>query len=412
MNAKNAHLIYIIFLIAGLLSGACCDEENEPRLPGMAGDTLARTLIIYMAAENSLHSDMQTDSLEIAWGLDSIPEDSRVVLFMDDMKSSRLCAGSRKEPLQVFKTFDSDICSTDSLTMASVFREILRNYPARSYGLVLCSHASGWLFDDSEAVRQAPSRRSFGIDNGKRLNLNEGKRMNIPTLAGVLRGLPHLDFLMFDACFMQCVEVAYELRHTADYILASPAEIPATGAPYTTLLRDMCTVPTDVESLAKGYLNYYQSGVGNKSYGGVELSVIRSDRLGRLLEVTAPLLQRLLANRTSPDLNAVQQYYPDLTSGRYTAFYDLKHLFYSCLDADSYEEWVQVFDEAVPVQALSPNWYSSYGLYGTTMKIYDIPHCGGVSVYVPREEHVQRGWVEDYHQLLWYKDAGLSVTNW
>ncbi|MCR5180598.1 MAG: hypothetical protein K6C30_05220 [Bacteroidaceae bacterium] len=359
-----------------------------------------------------MNEDLQTDSLEIAWGLDSIPDNSRVVLFMDDMKSSRLCVGTRKDKLQVVKTYAGDLCSTDGQTMSAILQEIYRKYPARSYAMVMCSHASGWLFDDPGESSQAPCRRSFGIDNGNRTNSNSGRRMNIPVLANVLQGFPKLDFLMFDACFMQCVEAAYELRFVADYILASPAEIPGTGAPYTTLMREMCSVPTNVGALAQKYKYYYEYGAGYSTYGGVELSVVNTSYLKTLMETTAPLLWSLMANRTTPVLNGVQPYYPGYSSQRYTAFFDLKNLLYVNLDKESYERWVQVFNMAVPVQALSSRWFSSYGTYGTTMAMQDAAHCGGVSMYVPREEHTWNGWLQDYHQLQWYQDAGLYVTKW
>lgn len=412
MNAKNVHIIYILLLLTSIFAGACRkDSDIVPRLPGMSGDTLTRTLIVYMAAENSLDSYLQTDSMEIAWGLDSIDDDSRVVVFLDDRKSSRLCVGTHKEQLQTVKTYEGDLCSTDSLTMANVLHDIFQLYPARSYALAFCSHGSGWLFDDPQESRKGP-RRSFGIDNGNRSGSNYGRKMNIPTLAGVLSGCPHFDYLFFDVCYMQCVEVAYELRHAADYIIASPAEIPAPGAPYTQLLRTMCAVPADPAALVEGYVDYYVSDYGRNDYGGAELTAIRTDRLERLAHVTAPLMNRLLANRAEIELTEIQHYNPESNSSKYTAYYDLKNLFYNHLDSASYDAWVREFDQAVPVQRLTPRWYSASGLYGSIQYIRDIPHCGGVSIYIPLEKNESKGWNADYHLTKWYQDTGMSVTKW
>ena len=412
MNAKYVHLIYILLLLSGLLAGACHDDEVALRMPGMPGDTLARTLIVYMAAENNLDSYLRTDSMEIAWGIDSIPADTRVVLFIDDAKSSRLCVGMKGIPLQVAKTYEGNLCSTDSLTMAEVLEDIVRTYPARTYGMVLCSHASGWLFDDPVSKANAP-RRSFGIDNGQRsASSNYGRKMNIPVMAGVLSGIPHLDFLMFDACFMQCVEVAYELRHCADYIIASPAEIPGDGAPYTEMMRLLCTIPSDAEAIARRYVDYYVNGPGGITYGGAELSVVRTDQLERLAKVTAPLMQHLLADRAELSTDGVQHYYPDLYSSLYTAFFDLRHLLYTHLAPEAFAHWDEVFCRAVPVRAFSSTWYSAYGNRGTQMALIDPEHTGGISVYVPLNAHARSGWIEDYHRLQWYEDIGLQTTNW
>jgi hypothetical protein len=161
----------------------------------------------------------------------------QVVRYHGDCQFAQ--GGSAEDVLQTLKTYEGNLCSTDGQTMADVLREIVRLYPARNYALALCSHGSGWLFDDLASASQSGSRRSFGVDNGYRSSSTSGRRMNIPVLASVLSGCPHFDYILFDACFMQSVEVAYELRHTADYIIASPAEIPASGAPYTQMLRTM-----------------------------------------------------------------------------------------------------------------------------------------------------------------------------
>ena len=43
---------------------------------------------------------------------------------------------------------------------------------------------------------------------------------------------PDFDYILFDACLMSQVEVAYELRDTADYLILSPAEVMSAGFPY------------------------------------------------------------------------------------------------------------------------------------------------------------------------------------
>lgn len=417
MNAKKVHLIYIIGLLSTFLVGACCSDEMTLSRPGRPGETLSRTLVIYMAGENSLSTYLQNDSLEIAWGIDSLPENTRVVLYMDDTKSTRLCVGAPGTPLQTVKSYDSNLCSTNSATMAYVLQDIFATYPAETYGLIMCSHASGWLFDDpttrSADTTAAPGgpRRSFGIDNGQRSGSNSGPKLNIPALAGVLAGCPHLDFLMFDACFMQCIEVAYELRNVADYIIASPAEIPAPGAPYNQMLRSLCTAPTDIDAIVHSYTDYYYSGWMSQSYGGAELTAIRTDLLPLLARSTAPLLRSLLAGRNELNLDYVQRYFPTLSSGIYPAYIDLKNLFYHYLDAANYASWVRIFDATVPVQSLSPQWYSAFGS-SRFQSVTDINHCGGVSVYVPRSRHQTYGWVSDYHGLEWYEATGLSSTYW
>lgn len=66
--------------------------------------------------------------------------------------------------------------------------------------------------------------------------------MNIDDLHEALQVLPKLDFLLFDACFMESVEVAYALRDCGDYMISSPTEIPGVGAPYEDVV-PLCLLP-------------------------------------------------------------------------------------------------------------------------------------------------------------------------
>lgn len=116
---------------------------------------------------------------------------------------------------QVIATYESRN-SVDVSNMKEVVNTAFSEYPAQSYGLVLWSHGEGWL------EYQNPKTRWWGQDTG-----GKDYRMNLSDLNDVLRNTPHLNFLLFDACFMQSVEVVYELKAHADYIIGSPTEIPA-----------------------------------------------------------------------------------------------------------------------------------------------------------------------------------------
>ena len=73
--------------------------------------------------------------------------------------------------------------------------------------------------------------RSFGQDG-------KNNFMEINDLASALSKY-HFDFILFDACYMSCAEVAYAFRECADYIIGSPTEILANGFPYQSIMGDM-----------------------------------------------------------------------------------------------------------------------------------------------------------------------------
>ncbi|MBR6202081.1 MAG: hypothetical protein IKQ62_03650, partial [Bacteroidaceae bacterium] len=176
------------------------------------------------------------------------PKD-RLVIFIDDVGKPRIYMVDRTTTatlmtqLTPVKTYEGEVNSASADVLGEFVAYAKQHYPADSYGLVLGSHASGWipsnyLLDMQEAVA---SRRSFGVDNGinsSSPNLN-GRQMNIPDMAHALEQQGGVDYLLIDACLMQSVEVAYELRHAAKHIVSSPAEIPGPGANYKTMVPAM-----------------------------------------------------------------------------------------------------------------------------------------------------------------------------
>ena len=388
---------------------SCKDEPLTPaQTVGHPGDTLQRTLIVYMAAENSLLSFAPLDSLELAEGLAQVGDDCRLVLFIDDANSTRLCVGTKDTPLQTILTYDRNLVSTDSATMASVLSYIVDRYPARHYGLVFWSHASGWIFQNG--TRASAPRRTFGIDNGHRSSSNTGREMNIPVLRRLLEDLPHFDYLFFDACFMQNIEVAYELRNCADYIVASPAEIPGNGAPYHEVLPQLTAVPADLEGLINAYADYYVTGEGRYRFAGAELSVVRTSKLEALAVASRPLIRQLFGGHTTPLTYGVQFYVASAVWPTFSEGFDMENLFYRCCPPDDYAAWKVALSEAVPFKRLTPQWTSAFTL--RPMQVSDADHCSGVTLFVPSASFEERGWTQDYRRLEWYDAVQMNETGW
>lgn len=385
---------------------SCCKDDNEDERWDHPGRTQNRTIVIYMAAENSLASFVAADSIEMAAGLKDLPDSCRVVLFIDDDKDSRLCVGTREHPFEVVHRYDRNLCSTDSADMELVLTDIYRSYPAHHYGLILWSHASGWVF--SKGSNSAP-RRTFGIDNGQRLRTNEGPQMNIPTMSNVLSHHPHQDFIFFDACFMQCVEVAYELREQTDWVMGSPAEIPADGAPYDLVIGPMASFEAP-EAIVKKYHDYYMSGRGQQTYRGVILSAIKTAELTALAAATKPLLRQLLDGHQPINSDSVQRYFYWPSRPDYLPeFLDMGNLFYIYCDKDDYTQWLKALDKAVPYRYVSTEWSSAYY---TRMTVTDPDHCAAVSMFVPTKDNCDKGWTESYQRMEWYNAVGMKETEW
>ena len=103
----------------------------------------------------------------------------------------------------------------------------------------------------------------------------------IEELAALLKRLPtKVGRLMFDACLMQCVESSYALRGAAEWVIASPAEIPGDGALYSTLVPHFFSSDGTVE-LMDSYIKAYEN-----EFAGVVLSAVRTEAMQHLADVT------------------------------------------------------------------------------------------------------------------------------
>lgn len=140
-------------------------------------------------------------------------------------------------------TMNSQI-ATDPAVMEEVFTDMQTVAPSDSYGLILGSHASGWMKGTSVPTK------AFGDD--------DGYNIDIPDLADVLKNSfsEKLDFVLFDACMMGTAEVGYELRETTSYCIASVMETPVYGFPYDQILPYLYSENVDYSAVCHEFISF------------------------------------------------------------------------------------------------------------------------------------------------------------
>jgi len=201
----------ILLLLTPFIGLGCSDSEpefSEEDLPN-------RTILVYLAAENSLSSFALDDYDEMLLGMESVSEKNHLLVYVDVNKDKQgntavpqlihigknARTGLVEETL-VYEYPEQDASSVTVERMTDVFQRAFSAYPAKSYGLVLWSHGDGWL-------PVSKSLRSFGQDGG-----SSGPQMDILDLEEVVtKGTEFLgkasgfDFIYFDACFMQGIGI-------------------------------------------------------------------------------------------------------------------------------------------------------------------------------------------------------------
>ena len=97
---------------------------------------------------------------------------------------------------------------------------------------------------------------------------------------------------------MSQVEVAYELRHSADYLILSPAEVMSTGFPYKNIVKYLLSVDDKERNavlLAQAYLDYYKT----QRFPWATIAVVKTDEMELLAAVTRSIMQENMENIAS-----------------------------------------------------------------------------------------------------------------
>lgn len=380
-------------------------NDSDPVLE--RGDSAARTVLVYMMAENSLAFNAGSDLYEMKRGVNFIPDSCYLLAFVDAADKPYICrfyeSKSGKSVCDTVLQFQDDFYSTDSAKFSEVMNWVLQEFPSENLGLVMWSHGSGWLYDANKS-------RSIGVDNGKNGYADivpSSRWMEVEELAGVLKKL-HVktDFVLFDACFMQCVEVAYAMRDAADWLIGSPAELPANGAPYDKIMSSMFSFPFD----AKGVVDGYKSGYPGVS--GVLISAVDCSAMDRLAEVTGMFIPAYFSRDLQVDDSAVFSYLP---GGKFSSYFkypeysDINGQMMLRLSDEAYLLWKEAFDAVVPFKVASRKWWS-----GVNVSDYSVDNLqyGGLSMYVPRDKSVYSSLNDDFKRTEWYKMTGWDKTGW
>lgn len=404
--------IFRMFLCLAFVQAifSCRDTLDMPQtVDDTPVDTARCMTLVYIMAENSLSGFADKDIREIKAGATDVPNDCHMIVFVDDRKSPRILRIYNKEGEAVCDTmsvFEQDFCSSDTLSMRMVFDRIYEEFPAKSLNLVLWSHGSGWIRNP----QSAPMQRSIGVDNEQNSYSNTSTRViEIDELATLLCDLPvGVELLMFDACFMQSVEVAYALRNSANWILASPAEIPGDGAPYDRIMAALFSVPFNAEDVMNSYYDAYKT-----DNAGVLLSLVKCDAMDEFADVTSRYIPQAFARSRNIEYSSLFSYLPDGYFDGLTLYYpdytDINSAMKANLTNFDYLEWKNSLDRAVPFSVASSSWYSlpHRNFYDVDNDVY----CG-VSMYIPRDNALFETYNVDFFKTEWYDAAGWNQTGW
>lgn len=380
------------------------DDKDEPVPPVVKQPQ--RTVLVYIVADkNGLDCFSYDDINEMLEGIKSVDTQVNNLLVYVDGDATpvlyRITKDKKGNPTkEIIREYEEQV-STSPQVMKDVCSKVFTDYPAKSYGLIYWSHGEGW-----KPVPLAATRW-IGQDIGD----GTTDYTNIDELKQVLTSVPHLDFLLFDACFMMTVEVAYALRDEADYIIASPTEIPGPGAPYDAIVAPMFRPTNAAIEVAKAYYEHYDalydSGKGNSDNqwtAGVSIATLKTSALSNLAIAT----QRALSKAENINLSAIKSSLFNYdkrskSSSSHIGYYDMVQLMQALCTESDFSTWKTAFDSAMAYYQTTPLNYSKPG------GMFSMEGTCGLSHYLPTGNTSLN---TAYAQTEWYTAASLASWGW
>ena len=415
-----------LYTLLVIVLAACSNEIPEQQPAKRSG----RTVLAYLISNNagtSLDKDLRNNVIDMYTALGNMKESCTLLVFYrpyaEDTPLSKptlmsFYADGRGNINNVAAltgaelTFDA-VCyriaqkkeytmnsqiATDPAVMEEVFTDMQKIAPSDSYGLILGSHATGWMKGTSVPTK------AFGDDNGYSID--------IPDLADVLKKSfsEKLDFVLFDACMMGNAEVGYELKDVTSHCIASVMETPVYGFPYDQILPYLYTENIDYSAVCHEFMSFNKT---NNLWG--TCAVMDCSQMENLASAVKAKLSEWKDALSSVSMQNVQQY--GVNSYKYFS-YDVLDFFRELggksgvaeTDLNEAIASIQtVLNEAVIAKECIPNPSNS------SFRVDEARFCG-IGMYIPKEYNPyvanKTAWNDYYEQSIsWYHAAGWADLN-
>lgn len=344
----------------------------------------------FIVSDNDL--DDHTDYIEkdFVKGLKGCPIGTELFLYIDRQKERPslrhlFLLESGQVGVKTIAEYDEQ-CSTSPQVFRKVLNTMISKSSGRRYGLIYWSHGSGWLPGFSPDNASLTSTRALGADGIY--------SMDIDNLYDVLSDAGAPLFMVLDACFMGSVEVAYALRNSTDYLIASSTETLGAGFPYHLMLPEL--VKGNTESFKHAldiYLDYcYTDYYGDGTISGMA-SLIDCSQVESLASAYKSVLEHSKGNINRNGIQAFDCSYPHI-------YYDLDDYVHSITDDSiSLALFAKQLEKTVVHKVSTPSVFTQTGGRDSMLAIKSY---SGLSTYIPGSSP---GYDYAYMQTVWYKDC-------
>ena len=305
-------------------------------------------------------------------------------------------------------TVESGRSASDPEIITRVLNKVVEEYPedSNTYTLILSSHGTGWLpkgansnFGRGTIAWDTPIKKTFGSEK------IDGVVWEI-SIQDLADAIPmKLETLVFDACLMGGIEVAYELREKVLKLCCSPAEVPGNGFIYSNFCSDLLADAASPENFSRVFFEHYrdaqQTGIPTEdSYYGATVTVVDCSKLEPLAGLCTTLFEKYRSGIASLDPSDVQRFHRVHSSvDYYRDFFDLEDLLLKAgINAEEDAALQAALDACITYKAATDAFMPNFGGF------YINAYCG-LSMYLPNQGNESLD--AFYKTLAWNKATKL-----
>lgn len=353
------------------------------------------TVLYYLSADNNLDPYLMNDFNEIE-GVNLDLKDIRVITLVDraedpfddgfsdtrcylmgydkDGYNNKISSATVRlavESLGISETGSTELNMSDYTTLSKFTTYGIENFPAERYMLLVASHGDGWRSSDMRSRGRLDTISQDVTSGGEVMEMGDF-RIGLENALSAVEGVDKFDIIAFDACTMGMTEVAYELKGVSDYLIASAANIPAYGYPYTLIFNNVIEFPGELtpDDMSRVIVEQYGNSYRTNQFAETDYAHNYSYTLSAVdlsgFEILSPIINNLAVDLTDDDIS---------TEFGSTIFYN-------------YRSYVDLYDFCDNVSPVSPDFAADVKTFIEEKVIYKTQSSsyaghGGLSIFLP-----------------------------
>lgn len=360
-------LLLICWVALSLWS--CERDRWDPKKDGYD-----RTTLIYLASDSNLSGYADEKIEAIAQGY-TFNKRRSVLIYNDGMRVPELWELKADGSRELIENYDEQQSSASGETLRHVIQRAKTLRPAKAYGLVVFSHAKGWL---PKGAFENPTNYPLPGRSSRTIIIDQRNEMEINDFAAAIPdGM--FDFIVLEACHTAGIEMLWPLRNKADRIFGSSAELLVCG--FTPVYEHSFDLLAkgDIRGFAREAWEEMRTNVHDYANSGT-LSLVET----AALEPLAAFIKANCHLERAPQINvAMLQRFGRTVSNQQARylFFDFEQYYGTLLDTDAERaQLAALVAAAVPFREATDGFFIGYSGYDSFM----ISSHSGMTTYAPQ----------------------------